>query len=191
MSPRPAADPVKAVAAEATPIPAVTVKPAASLPLLGGDEIIQLSIRPSPWCIALYSFKLLLAMALLATAVGFATQGRPSLPASVALAIIVLAAFGGLIATTLQWASQLYVLTNRRVLRFRGVFNVDVAQCGLAQIGSARLYAAWYERLGRLGSIEIVPNHPDARGMVWEHVARPTEVHEILVRAIQKSKSGA
>ena len=64
MSEPPAADPFETVVAESPTVAAPTKKAAASLELLDDDEIIQLSIRPSPWCIPLYSFKLVLAMVL-------------------------------------------------------------------------------------------------------------------------------
>jgi hypothetical protein len=188
MSEPPSADPIKSVVAEAPPVVVPTEKVAASLQLLDGDEIIQLSIRPSPWCIALHSFRLVLAMVLLGVAVTLAAQGRPSLAATIALTTIVLVGFCVVVAATLQWASRLYLLTNRRVVCFRGVFSVHLAQCGLTQVGEARIQRAWYEPLLRLGSIHLLPTEPEKPVLVWEHVARPAEVHEILVRAIQKAK---
>lgn len=190
MSKRPSLDPIESVVAEAPSVAAPAKKVAASLQMLDGDEIIQLSIRPSPWCIPLYSFKLLLAMLLLAAAVAIAAQGQPWLPVSIALTVIVLVAFSGVVAATLQWASQLYVLTNRRVLRFQGVFSVSAAECALAKISEARLRSAWYQPMLRLGSIHMTPTSRDKPDMIWAHVARPAEVHEILVRAIRKAKAG-
>ena len=191
MNEQPLADPVESVVADApTPVGVVVKRPAASLQLLGDDEIIQLSIRPSPWWIALHSYKLVLAMALVAAAIAIATPSWYSSAASVALTAVVLVAFSGVLAATLQWASRIYVLTNRRVLSFRGVFNVDVAECALPRIGAAQIQTAAYQRLLRLGSIHLKPTSQDKPVMVWEHVARPSEVHEILVRAVQKSKTG-
>ena len=98
MSPRPPAGPIKSTVAEAPTVATPAKKMAAGLELLDGDEIIQLSIRPSLWCIPLYAFKLLLAMALLAAAVGFAARGRPSLVASIALVLILLVTLSGILA---------------------------------------------------------------------------------------------
>jgi hypothetical protein len=182
------ADPVEAVAAESPPVAVSAPAVAASLQILGGDEIIQLSIRPSPWSIAIHSFKLLLATVLGAAAVGIAGQRWPYPTASVLLAVIVLVGFSGVVAASFQWASRLYLLTNRRILCFHGVFNVHVGECGLSQIGEARLQCAWYEPWLRLGSIHMQPADSARPVIVWEHVAHPAQVHEILVRAIQKAK---
>jgi hypothetical protein len=211
MIPRPVLDPINAVAAEAPPV--VTAKPAAAALQLGGDEIIQLSIRPSPWCIALYSIKLVLACVLLAAALTVAVQGQPARPAALALIALVLLALCGILVATLQWASQLYVLTNRRVLRFYGIFSVEVAQCALTQIHAVVRHSTWYHPLLRLGSLHFVTGAQHGghgasisgrlrvlrmlsgepaggAGLDWEHVARPGEVHEILARAIQRAQTG-
>jgi hypothetical protein len=188
MTQRPAVGLVTSVVAEAPPAGTTVAKPA-GLQLLGGDEIIQLSIRPSPWCIVLYSFKLVVAAVLAATAVVSAARVWPSWAVTSGLGVIALAGFSAVVAATLHWASQIYVLTNRRVLRFSGAFNMDVAQCTLAQIGEVRLHATWYDALLRLGSLHLTPGGQGQTTLVWEHVARPAEVQEILVRAIQKSKA--
>jgi hypothetical protein len=89
----------------------------------------------------------------------------------------------------LQWASRLYVLTNRRVLRFEGVLKVSVAECRLKQIGDVDVRPSWLGRGIRLGSIHMRPADEDARAIVWADVARPQEIHELLVRAIRKAQS--
>src|SRR5690606_16809776 len=53
----------------------------------------------------------------------------------------------------LQWVSRLYVLTNRRIMRLRGIFNVDLFECQLNKIQNTYLRATWYEKLAGLGSI--------------------------------------
>jgi hypothetical protein len=162
---------------------------AASLEILGGDEIIQLSIRPSPWAIALYALKPALGFVLLAGVVVIAVQGRPTFGASILLLACCLAAFGGIVAATLQWASRLYVLTNRRVMRFQGIFSVDVIEYGLAQIGETHVDRSWLEAPLRMGTIRMQPTTPEKAVIAWEHVARPDEIREILDRAIGKAKS--
>ena len=152
---------------------ATAQKPTASLKMLGGDEIVQLSIRPSPWYIVFSSFKLVLAMGLLAAGIAIATRGWYSSAAAVAIVVVVLVGLSGVLGATLQWASRTYVLTNRRVLSFRGVFSVDVDECALPQIATARIQRAWYQRQARVGSIHLTPTSQDKPAIVWEHVARP------------------
>ena len=190
MSGQPNVDPVKSVVADGPPVAATTQKPTASLKLLGGDEIVQLSIRPSPWYIVFGSLKLVLVMGLLAAGIAVAARNWYASATTIALTIVVLVALSGVFGATLQWASRIYVLTNRRVLSFCGVINVDVAECALPQIAAARVHRAWYQRPLRVGSIHLTPTNQDRPVIIWEHVAKPDEVHEILVRAIQKSKTG-
>ncbi len=191
MTGQPPADPIETTVAEAPPVAAPAKKAAASLKLLDGNEIVQLSIRASPWCILLYSLKALLALALIAAAVAITSQGQPSGAAAIALLVILLVAFSAVVAATLQWASRLYVLTNRRALRFRGVFNVEAAECALSQIRDARVQTSWFQPMLRLGSIHMTPTDSAGAEITWEHVARPGEVYEILAQAIQKAKTGS
>lgn len=187
---QPFTDPIRTALAEAPPVAVPAKKAAPSLKLLDENEIIQLSIRPSPWCIPLYALKLVLAMALMAAAVAITTQGQPSRAASIALIVILLVAFSGVVAATLQWASRLYVLTNRRVLRFRGVFSVDAAECTLTRIRDVQMQTPWFQPMLRLGSIHMTPTDGAGPEITWEHIARPAEVYDILARAIHKARTG-
>jgi hypothetical protein len=177
-----------AVSTTETPAVRAGSRAAASLQMLGGDEIIQLSIRPSPWCIAIYSAKLVLAMALLAATVVIATRSSPSLAGFACLLAILLITAGGILLATLHWASQLYLLTNRRIMRFRGIFSVDVSQCELSQIAEVRRLAAWYHPLFGLGSLYMCPLSGDRPAIRWEHVARPAEIHAIVEQAVARAR---
>jgi uncharacterized membrane protein YdbT with pleckstrin-like domain len=89
----------------------------------------------------------------------------------------------------LQWASRLYVLTNRRVMCFQGVFSVRSAECPLARISAADVHAHWVARIVRTGTIRMQPVDAAAPAVTWDDVARPEEIHELLVRAIRKAQS--
>jgi uncharacterized membrane protein YdbT with pleckstrin-like domain len=90
---------------------------------------------------------------------------------------------------SLQWASRLYVLTNRRVLRFSGVFNVRVVECRLARVQAADLRITPPQRVLGLGTIRFAAAD-DGREILWDQLAHPREVHEIAVRAIRKAQLG-
>jgi membrane protein YdbS with pleckstrin-like domain len=185
-------DPVKSVVAEA-PSGAkgatVTAEKRAAKVELDGDELIQFTIKPSLWFILIASYKWILATALLgaAVAVTMQTGHNPKLItpfqllAGVAALVVVIA--------TLQWATRLYVLTTRRVMRFKGSHNVDVVACPLNRISGVALNSHPLQRLLRLGSIHITPADPGTPTIVWEHLAHPDEVHDRLMRAIRKSQS--
>jgi len=184
-------DSVVAEAAPAAKAPTVAAQEAAAkLELLDGDEIIQFSIKPAPWFIFLVSFRVLITLVAIAVAFSIAMQMGATPAAAVPFQVLAgLAALRVGIAT-LQWASRLYVLTNRRAMRFKGVFNVDVAECRLSKITAVELTHTWYSRALRIGSIQMRSVDPKHAPILWEDVPRPNEVHELLVRAIRKSQSG-
>ncbi len=154
---------------------------------LDGDEIIQFSIKPSLWFIPLASLNVLAILAFIAAALAVAMRTGSLAPSATPFQVLAGLAGLRLGVATLQWASRLYVLTNRRIMRFRGVFAVDVAECRLAKISAVDLHWAWYGRLLRLGTIRMQPLQQPA-ALNWEDVARPQESHELVVRAVRKAQ---
>lgn len=183
--------PIKSVMADAPPsVPAhpVAAKAAAKLEL-DGDELVQLSIKPSAWFIPLASLNVLLLAAFLAVALAVAMRTGSVAAGAAPFQLLALLVGVRLGLATLQWASRLYVLTNRRVMRFRGVLNVQVAECRLSQVTAVEVDVAWYGRALRLATLRLRPVDTAAAPVVWEDVARPQEIHEILIRAVRKAQS--
>jgi len=185
-------EPFPTTAAEAPPAvkmtPVASANAAAKLEMLGGDEVIQLSIKPSLWFIPLVSLGWIIAVGVLVAALATGLRGswgREGL--FVCQALIGVAALRLAIAT-LQWASRLYVLTNRRVMRFTGVLSVRVAECPLARISAIDLLVRPQARVLRLGTIRMQPVDAAAVPLTWDDVAHPHEIHEILERAIRKAQ---
>jgi membrane protein YdbS with pleckstrin-like domain len=215
-------EPSKSVAADAPPAavkpPVVVTAAAARLELLGGDEITQLTLKPSLWFIPLVSLRWVATMAVIALALawamqsGWTAQGLLAFQAACSIAAIRVG------IGTLQWASHLYVLTNQRVLCFAGVLNVRVAACPLARVAEAELRSELYQRWLRLGTITLRPapapapaastsafvaSEPssavaqtapraatltDATTVRWEHLAHAADVHEAVLKAIRKAQ---
>jgi hypothetical protein len=179
---RPEAPPV-------TPPVAAPVTAAAKLELLGGDEIIQLSIKPSFWFIPIVSMNVLATAALLMVLLGLANYWRIAEPSTTWFQVLIVGAALRLGIGTLQWASRLYVLTNRRVLRFKGVLNVSVVECRLSKVSRIEVLPTWYGRLLRLGTIRIHSEECQGPPCLWRDVARPDEIREILVKAVRKAQA--
>ncbi len=174
-------------AAAATPVTAESK--AALAELLDGDEIVQLSIKPSPWHVAIVSARFVGVMGCLAgVAAAFGVNAGWTALASLAFSAGLVAAVARIAFGSLQWASRLYVLTNRRVMHFRGVFAVRVTALPLARVSEATLRSRWYESVLRLGSIRVATSDAGGGHMNWVHVARAAEVHELLLRAIRKAQ---
>ncbi len=155
--------------------------------LLDEGEIVILAIKPSLWFIFFHSakiilsvFVLMLIMPFLREKIGFSLSNR--VICQVAGAIILLQ----LTISTLQWLSRLYVLTNRRVMRIRGVFTIDVFEAHLTKIQNTYLTLAIHERFLGLGSIQFATAGSGGIEATWMNINAPLEVHELIRRAIRQ-----
>ncbi len=182
-------DPAKSVVVEATPAhPAAAVAAPKAAPIeLGGDEIIQLSVKPSLWFIPLVSLRWLGVTALLAVLLAVLFRQGWTSDAVIALQAVIGVAATRLGIAALQWASRLYLLTNRRVMRFRGVWRVELTECPLAKLSQADLEVSPVQRPLRIGTIYMA-TATQPTSISWSHIARPAEVHERLLRAIRNSQ---
>lgn len=155
--------------------------------LLDGGETVILAIKPSLWFIVFNSIRWVALLAPIVVGLLWMSPGwrivEPRLLVQAATGLMVLR----LGVATLQWVSRLYVLTNRRVMRVRGVFNVDIFEANLARIQNTYLRLHWYERLLGLGTIDLATAGSGAVEASWENVARPLEIHEAIRRAISQS----
>lgn len=158
--------------------------------LLDGGEIVILAIKPSLWFVPLTSARwILLGIGLLLAA--NISWVSPHVAGYLRMAGYIGVA-GRLGWAMLQWMSRWYILTNRKVMRLRGVFNVELFQCELTRIQSIVLSASLPERFVRSGTILI--QTAGALGSVggsaaWRIVARPLEVHQKLNDAIRRAGS--
>jgi len=90
----------------------------------------------------------------------------------------------------LQWIGRLYVLTDLRILRLSGTFNIEIFDCPLRKVARCELAGSLKEHVLRLGSVEIAPMIRSAPGDVANH--RPSaEVHARIVAAIHRARQGS
>jgi hypothetical protein len=154
--------------------------------LLDGGEVVHFAIKPSPWFVPLVSVRWLVAgAALIALALWFplGASGKWYLwQAGFWLGAVRLG------WAMLEWVSRLYVLTNRRVMRIRGVFNVELFECALDRIQNTHYTASLGERIFRVGTITVETAGPAGIGS-WLIVARPLEVHEKLRQAVHRAQN--
>jgi hypothetical protein len=90
----------------------------------------------------------------------------------------------------LQWMGRLYVLTDMRILRLSGVFNINIFDCPLRKVARTRVVRSMRERLLRLGSIEVTPCDADCPPGIWNTIAKPDLVNDQIVAAINRAKAG-
>lgn len=154
--------------------------------ILRDGEVVLLILKPSLWYIAFASMRFFAAA--LIVVIG-SMLWVPRAVNSVLYAATFIVA-GRVMWAVLQWMGRLYVLTDLRVLRLSGVFNVDIVDCALRKVAQSRVTRTFREKLWRLGSIEIVPVDDSCPASVWQTVKRPDEVHAKVQATIERAKQG-
>ena len=153
--------------------------------LLDGGEVVHFAIKPSFWFVPLTSLRWVAVSFLM---VLFSNTGWvPSTMRWYLTQFAVLILVGRMGWATLDWVSRLYVLTNRRVMRIRGVFTVDLYECALERIQNTLLNLSLPVRLTWTGTIAFQTAGSASGLAAWETVARPLEVHERLREAIRRA----
>ena len=122
--------------------------------VLRDGEVVILVLKPSPWFVVFQSIFFAGAVALLLLSTrGYGTRLTP-LHHVAFIEAAVFAVAGRLMWAALQWMGRLYVLTDQRVIRMSGVFNVEFQDCPLRKVARTRITATLRERLVRIGSVE-------------------------------------
>lgn len=163
---------------------------AAMLPadLLQGDEVIILLLKPSPLYVILSCLGTLAAITLVTMAVlwmhakfalGDFESRNVIVLAMIAIALRVFWQF-------LEWMSRTYVLTDRRIIRIKGVFRVVTFQCELKRLQHTEVLVSIRERLFGLGTISFSTagtGYPEA---YWLMLRKPLAVHQRILQAINR-----
>jgi len=179
-----------ATAADAAPT-ATSLATLLSRHILRDGEVVILLLKPSPFFILLTSLRFVAVVALLVTAIFlFDINDRFHMNTVAVIEAGIFIAAGRLMWATLQWLARLYVLTDLRVLRISGVFNVHIFDCPLRKVARTRVLQSTRDRLLGVGSIEIIPVADDEPEAVWQTIAKPRLVHEQVVATINKAKQG-
>ena len=174
-------------ASEAADVPA-RVSLAAMLTgnVLQDGEVVQMVLKPSRWFILLNSL-LFSGMVVLVIAGLQLTEWKPlgTVSSGAQLAALLIAA--RMMWSALQWMGRYYLVTDHRLIRLSGVFDVQIASIPLRKVSSVRLYRTVSERLLGKGSIEITSaDHPM---MLWQTISRPRQIEQQLRAAVSKSQS--
>lgn len=155
--------------------------------LLDGDEVVILAVKPSMWYLVLVSARWLIGAAtviLLAPwLVGVYTAVTQTGLTQAALVVTSLR----LVLALLQWSSRLYVLTNRRVMCYRGITQVTLLEAPLVQIRNTYVNDRRLERWCNVGSIGFSLKGSKRVDMWWEQVNAAEEIHDRIRRAIEKA----
>ncbi len=154
---------------------------------LDGGEVVILAIKPSAWFVLYDAARWLVLAFFVAGTSGWVSNAVSWASASLLIQLALLVATLRLGIAVLRWVSRFYVLTDRRVMRIRGVWKVDVFACPLLSIRTTKLTAEPHERLVGLGTLVFnVEPTPDADGS-WYSIRHPEEVHAEVRRAIKRA----
>lgn len=157
--------------------------------VLQDGEVVLLAVKPSGWFVLLISWPVLFLSA--AVAVGAYVAGPTAGAAGPAVIFFCAgAALLRLMIACFQWLAQVYVLTDKRVMRIRGMLKVEVLQCPLRQIERTELTAARGERFFSLATLLFHVEQPDvdASETAWLDLARPEEVKRVVDEAIHRAR---
>ena len=161
--------------------------------ILQADETVLLVLRPSPWFILLDGlgvYLLIVIGALFFAWLGHQPWAPMLLPESRVFPI-----FGTLLLIRvawkfLDWANRIYVLTDRRVIRRRGVILLSLVEAPLRRIQHSAIYARLLERVLGLGSIGFATAGSGGFEVVWELIGSPVETHARVLEAIERYGRG-
>ena len=148
-----------------------------------GEQII-FAVKPSLWFIVFYSAKTVAVILALVIALSYFPYLRSqdyTYVLKIATALIFLQIF----FAVLEWISRLYVLTDRRVIRIRGFFTIDIFEAPLVKIQNTYLIFTIHERVVGLGSILFATAGTGGIEASWQNVNQPLETHELIRSAIR------
>ena len=155
--------------------------------LVDDDEVVILLLRPSPLFIPLSSLGSLLVIAVVALAMMY--LGRFMIIQLIDTLAFGLGVAGGLACLAwqgLEWWSRVYVLTDRRIIRRKGVLRPTVFEAKLRDIKHTSVFRHLREQLLGLGSIGFASAGSDVFDAFWVMVRQPFAVHRTVVEAIER-----
>ena len=171
------------------PGPAPAVLPAG---LVRADEPIILAIKPSLAFLLLVSLPWLLWLAAgLLAAWGIEALGVFDLPLRPLAAVAVTLAVGRVIVAALQWLARIYVLTEARIIRVKGVLWVRVFECSLSRIQNTALSLPLAQRVLGVGTLHFATAGTAGMDATWLVISRPREVHEIVAECVRRAQGTA
>ena len=156
--------------------------------LIGDDEVILLLLRPSllfvilgalPSIVTILFFTLILAY--LARTVSWVPWTDAQAFGLGALLLLV-----RIIWQALEWWSRIYVLTDRRLIRKMGVFQVSIFETPLKHVQHTSVFVLLRERFFGLGSIGFATSGSDTYEAFWVMISQPFAVHRSVVEAIER-----
>lgn len=125
--------------------------------------------------------------AVMASLYGFGGWQGASIGALVGLALFVFAVLVAL-PGIVRWATEVYLVTDRRVIRVAGVLRKQALDSGLAKVNDVRLTQTLSGRLLGFGTLEIITASESGINRL-EYLPRPAEFKKAMMGAENRSRS--
>jgi uncharacterized membrane protein YdbT with pleckstrin-like domain len=125
----------------------------------------------------------------MASIYGFAGWQGSSIGAWIGVGLL---AVGALVAlpAILRWVTEVYLVTDRRVIRVEGVLRKQVLDSGLAKVNDVRLTQTVPGRLLGYGTLEIITASESGINRL-EFLPRPMEFKKAMMAATEARSAAA
>jgi hypothetical protein len=158
--------------------------------VLRDGELVILILKPSVWFIPLSSLAFNTAVVVCMIAARVFAERLPTVQPRLIWEAGAFVIAGRLMWAVVQWSNRLYVLTDLRIVRISGVFNLNIFDCPLRKVARTRMVTPARERICLVGSIEIIPSDDSIPVAAWQTVVKPLQVREVVVATINRAKQG-
>lgn len=155
--------------------------------LIDEGELVILSQHPSLLFIILNPLGSLFALALLTVIAYFGAStspvpiGRSQVVASGISLILIRLGW-----SCLEWWCRIYILTDRRIIRRKGVLRVSIFQAPLRRVQHVTMYFSIRERVFALGTIGFATAGTGIPEAYWEMISKPLDVYRKVISTIDK-----
>jgi uncharacterized membrane protein YdbT with pleckstrin-like domain len=156
--------------------------------LLQPGETVILLLKPSLLFVPLASVSSLLGIAMVTFFFAWLERRFPALPGSdhMFIALGILCGAVRLLWQVLEWITRIYVLTDRRIIRRKGVVRVSVFECPLGNVQQTAVLQSLRERVFFLGTLCFATAGAASFIALWQYVANPFEVQRTVADAIER-----
>jgi hypothetical protein len=176
-----------AAAEGASPVTAAAEPLPIAQNLLDGGELVLLAIKPSLWFVLFDAARWVAVGALLvlmSLSPSLEVAGMPRMAVAQIGLVLIAARLG---VASLRWVSRFYILTNRRIMRLRGVFRPDILSCPLLAIQSTSVSVGPHEKVTKLGTLRFEARDFSGADLDWYNIPKHDEVHSRVRRAIERA----
>ncbi len=163
--------------------------PAGMQQVLQDGETVILALRPSPWFILVdgsWVYFASIFVALLLAWLAHQPWSPVILPESQIFPLLATVLSIRIVWKFLDWANRVYVLTDQRIMRRRGVIQYSLIEAPLDRIQHSAIFTRVVERVLGMGTIGFATAGSGRFEVIWEMIANPLEIHRRVNDAIER-----